>query len=84
MLFSSEENKRMLWIPPGFAHGFYVLTDSAEFVYKCTDFYAPEYERSLRWNDPDINIEWPLIENRNPVLSEKDRVGALLKDAEIP
>lgn len=77
----SAENKRMLWVPEGFAHGFYVMSDSAEFVYKCTDYYAPEYEASLLWNDPEINIEWPLVNNSSPSLSEKDQQGLLFNDA---
>lgn len=68
----SEENKRLLWIPPGFAHGFYVLSNFADFVYKCTDYYAPEHERSLLWNDPALAIDWPLIDGRMPILSNKD------------
>ena len=71
---------RMFWIPPGFAHAFVVLSESADFMYKTTDYYAPEHERCILWNDPDIGIEWPLAE---PMLSEKDRAGRLLKDAEI-
>ncbi|PWQ95013.1 dTDP-4-dehydrorhamnose 3,5-epimerase [Leucothrix arctica] len=71
----SEENKHMLWVPPGFAHGFYVMSETAEFVYKCTDYYAPEYERSLLWNDPSIGIEWPLINREQPTLSDKDAKG---------
>ncbi|HQY69806.1 MAG TPA: dTDP-4-dehydrorhamnose 3,5-epimerase, partial [Pseudomonadales bacterium] len=62
----SAENRRMMWIPPGFAHGFYVTADSAEFIYKCTDFYAPEHEVSLRWDDPAIGIDWPLIDGKPP------------------
>ena len=81
-LVLSAENKRLLWVPPGFAHGFYVTSDSAEFLYKCTDFYAPEYERCLRWDDPELGIEWPLVEGRPPVLSEKDAAAPALKDAE--
>jgi dTDP-4-dehydrorhamnose 3,5-epimerase len=77
----SSENKRMFWVPPGFAHGFYVLSDQAEFVYKCTDFYAPEHERSIIWNDPDLNIEWPL-DGTEPVLSAKDCEGIIFKEAE--
>ena len=79
----SAENKRMLWVPPGFAHGFYVLSSEAEFVYKCTDYYAPEYERCILWNDPEIGINWPLLRDVSPVLSPKDQNGCLLKDAEI-
>ena len=76
------ENRRMMWIPPGFAHGFYVTAESAEFVYKCTDFYAPEHEVSLRWDDPAIGIDWPLIDGKPPVLSAKDAAG--LGFAEAP
>ena len=76
----SAENKRMLWIPVGFAHGFVVLSDSADFLYKTTDYYAPEHERCIIWNDPDIGIEWPLEE---PILAAKDKVGRRLKDAEV-
>lgn len=79
----SAENKKMLWVPPGFAHGFYVLSDSAEFVYKCSDYYAPEYERAILWNDPDIGIEWPLPGSASPLLSSKDMAGVLLKHAEM-
>ena len=60
----SAENKRQLWVPPGFAHGFYVTSEDAEFVYKCTDFYAPEHERSLRWDDPALAIDWPLVDGK--------------------
>lgn len=79
----SEENKRQLWVPPGFGHGFYVLSESADFVYKCTDFYAPEYERSLLWSDPALGIEWPLVEGAPLRLSAKDREGVALRDAEV-
>ena len=78
----SAQNKQLFWIPPGFAHGFYVLSDWAEIVYKATDYYAPEWERSILWNDPALGIEWPLIEQQPPVLSAKDVHGALFKDAE--
>lgn len=78
----SAENKRQLWVPEGFAHGFYVTSESAEFVYKCTDYYAPEHERSLRWNDPDIGIEWPLVNNQSPDLSGKDVEGDLFINAD--
>ena len=77
----SAENKRMMWVPAGFAHGFYVTSPSAEFVYKCTDYYAPEFEQSVLWNDPALNIQWPLINERAPLLSEKDAQGRLFKDA---
>lgn len=77
----SAENKHMLWVPPGFAHGFYVTSPTAEFVYKCTDFYAPEHEQSLVWNDPDVGIEWPLVDGKPPLLSGKDADGVRFKDA---
>ena len=77
----SGENKRQLWVPEGFAHGFYVMSESAEFVYKCTDYYAPEHEVSLLWNDPELNIQWPLVNGQKPSLSAKDEVGLLFKDA---
>jgi dTDP-4-dehydrorhamnose 3,5-epimerase len=77
----SADNKRLAWIPPGFAHGFYVLSDAAEFLYKTTDYYAPEFERSLLWNDPAMNIAWPLA--GEPILSEKDRRGMPLNQAEV-
>lgn len=69
----SAGNRRQLWVPEGFAHGFLVLSDVAEVLYKTTDFYAPEHERCIRWNDPDLDIDWPL--NMEPVLSAKDRAG---------
>ena len=72
----SADNKKQLWIPPGFAHGFLTLSETAEILYKATDFYAPEYERCIAWNDPDIGIEWPL--QGEPFLSEKDQCGLLL------
>lgn len=71
----SAENKRQLWVPEGFAHGFYVLTQSAEFVYKCTDYYDPDSEKSVRWDDPTLNICWPLVNGEPPLLSAKDRQG---------
>ena len=77
----SAENKRQLWIPPGFAHGFVVTSDYAEFLYKTTDYWAPEYERSLSWNDPAIGIEWPI--SGMPILSDKDRAAKNLVDAEV-
>jgi dTDP-4-dehydrorhamnose 3,5-epimerase len=76
----SAENKKQLWIPEGFAHGFVVLSDSAEFLYKTTDYWAPEFERSLAWNDPSVGINWPMEEP--PLLSAKDQLGKLLADAE--
>jgi dTDP-4-dehydrorhamnose 3,5-epimerase len=79
----SAKKKKQLWIPPGFAHGFYVLSEWAEVVYKATDYYAPEWERSLLWNDLALGIEWPLLDGRPPVLSEKDSHGKLLSEAEL-
>lgn len=79
--FLSAENKHMLWVPPGFAHGFYVTSDTAEFVYKCTDYYAPENEHSLLWNDPDVGIDWPLEKGGEPKLSPKDAEGLRIGDA---
>jgi len=80
--YLSSENKHQVWIPPGFAHGFYVLSDWAELLYKVSDFYAPQWERTLLWNDPDIGIEWPLINIQNPILSAKDDQGLPLKQSE--
>ena len=77
----SAENKKQLWIPPGFAHGFLVLSKSAELFYKCTEYYHPEDDHSLLWNDPAVGIEWPL-QNREPILSEKDRIAQCL--SQIP
>lgn len=76
----SAENKRMLWIPAGFAHGFRVVSDFAQVLYKATDYYAPEHERTLAWNDPDLNIDWQL--DGEPVVSTKDQQGVRLRDAE--
>jgi dTDP-4-dehydrorhamnose 3,5-epimerase len=78
----SAENHHMLWVPPGFAHGFLVLSESADFQYKCTDFYSPAHERSLAWNDPDVGIEWPLPKGASPLLSAKDAAGTPFRDAE--
>ncbi|CCQ10283.1 dTDP-4-dehydrorhamnose 3,5-epimerase [Pseudoalteromonas luteoviolacea B = ATCC 29581] len=79
----NAENKRQLWVPEGFAHGFYVTTESAEFVYKCTDYYAPQFEQSVLWNDPVLDIQWPLVNGQPPLLSEKDKAGLLLVDAPV-
>jgi dTDP-4-dehydrorhamnose 3,5-epimerase len=76
----SADNKRQLWVPPGFAHGFLVLSDTAEFLYKTTDYYAPEYERSIAWNDNQLAIVWPEFQ---PTLSKKDQNGASLIDADV-
>jgi dTDP-4-dehydrorhamnose 3,5-epimerase len=78
----SAENRHQLWVPPGFAHGFLVMSETAEFEYKCSDFYAPEYERAIRWDDPQIGIKWPLAANEEPVLSAKDAAATFLRDAE--
>lgn len=75
-VYLSVENKRMFWVPEGFAHGFYVTSESADFVYKCTDYYAPEHDMSIAWNDPELNIEWPLEKGGEPQLSAKDENAA--------
>jgi len=77
----SSENKRIFWIPEGFAHGFVVISDTADVLYKATDFYAPSAERSLLWNDPQLSIPWPL--SGDPLLSQKDQAGQLLSEAEV-
>ena len=81
-VFLSAENKRQLWVPEGFAHGFYVTSDEAEFVYKCTDYYSPQDERCLRWDDPTLAIEWPLQPGGAVETSAKDEAGVLFQDAE--
>ena len=78
----SGENHRQFWVPPGFAHGFYVMSESADFHYKCTDYYAPEHERCLLWNDKAVGIEWPLVDGSEPELSAKDTAGVPLESAE--
>lgn len=78
----NEDNHHQLWIPPGFAHGFMVLSESADFLYKTTDYYAPQHERCIAWSDPEIQIEWPTL-NMQPVLSTKDLAGKRLSDAEV-
>jgi dTDP-4-dehydrorhamnose 3,5-epimerase len=77
----TAENHHMLWVPPGFGHGFVVLSDSADFLYKTTEYYAPEHERCVLWNDPAIGIVWPIA--GEPRLSAKDQVGSLLREAEV-
>lgn len=82
-IYLSAENKKQLWIPEGFAHGFYVTSNEAEFVYKCTDYYSPEFERSIVWDDKDIGICWPMKNGSLPLLSAKDSSGGLLKDSNL-
>jgi dTDP-4-dehydrorhamnose 3,5-epimerase len=77
----SRSNNQQLWIPPGFAHGFYVLSESADLLYKCTDYYAPSDDRALKWDDPELGIPWPLISGLPPLLSTKDAAAPLLRDA---
>ena len=79
----STDNKVQLWIPPGFAHGFYVISDWAEVVYKATDYYAPEWERTLLWNDPALHITWPIPAGEEPILSPKDKLGKPLSEIEV-
>ncbi|TAK56259.1 MAG: dTDP-4-dehydrorhamnose 3,5-epimerase [Gammaproteobacteria bacterium] len=78
----SVANKRQVWLPPGFAHGFYVISEFAEFTYKCTDYYHPQSERSLLWSDPALAISWPVPSGSEPILSAKDRAGVPLQSAE--
>ena len=81
--YLSEENKHQLWVPPGFAHGYYVTSEWAEIVYATSDIYAPLYERTLIWNDPHIGIKWPFGKDENPLLSDKDKTGLSLEEAEL-
>jgi dTDP-4-dehydrorhamnose 3,5-epimerase len=78
----SAQNQQMLWVPPGFAHGYLALSERVDFLYKCTDFYAPAHERAVRWDDPDIAVRWPLPPGPAPLLSPKDASAPLFKDAE--
>ena len=78
----SADNKRLLWVPPGFAHGFFVKSETATYVYKCTDYYAPEHERCIRWDDSDLAIDWPIPAGEAPILSTKDAAGSLFRDVE--
>jgi len=78
----TEDNHHMLWIPPGFAHGYLALTESVDFLYRCTDFYAPELERTILWSDPDLGVDWPLARIGKPVLSAKDIAGTPFRRAE--
>ena len=79
----SADRHNSLWIPPGFAHGFYVTSDTADLLYKCTDFFSPDCDHTLRWDDPDIGIDWPLLDGKPPQLSAKDLAGAPLDRAEV-
>ena len=79
----SSENAHQLWVPPGFAHGFYVLSDWAEVTYKTTDYYAPQWDRTILWNDPEIGIEWPIAAGDIPSISQKDENGKPLKEADL-
>lgn len=79
----SEDNKKQLWVPEGFAHGFYVMSETAEFVYKCTDYYHPESDRSLLWSDQEIGIEWPLVNGAEPLLSDKDKNAKTFNEADV-
>jgi dTDP-4-dehydrorhamnose 3,5-epimerase len=78
----SDRNHQMLWLPPGFAHGYLALSDEIDFLYQCTDFYASQYERSIRWDDPRIGVRWPLTSGVAPILSVKDASAPVLTDAE--
>lgn len=79
--YLSAENKRQLWVPEGFAHGFYVTSESAEFIYKCTDYYNPNAEVSIKWDDPTLNIKWPINEGETPLLSDKDINGIIFTNS---
>ena len=79
----TEDNYRQVWVPPGFAHGFYVLSSAADFLYKTTDYYFPDLERSIRWNDPTIAVSWPTQADVAPIISAKDKIAPQLMDAEL-
>jgi dTDP-4-dehydrorhamnose 3,5-epimerase len=79
----SADNKRQLWVPPGFAHGFYVTSETAQIVYKCTEYYSPADDRSLLWSDQAIGVQWPLVDDQPPILSDKDRHAPTLQAAEL-
>ena len=81
--YLSAENRKQLYVPPGFAHGFYVVSEWAEVLYKSTDYYAPQWERTLLWNDAQINISWPLRDEKQPLLSPKDAIGTPFDQAEV-
>jgi dTDP-4-dehydrorhamnose 3,5-epimerase len=79
----SETNHHMLWVPPGFAHGFLALSETVDFLYKCTDVYAPQFERTMRWNDPDVGIEWPIPVGVTPILAQRDANAVKLRELEL-
>lgn len=81
--YLSAQNRLQLWVPPGFAHGFFVVSEWAELVYKATDYYAPEWDRVILWNDPALGIEWPIAPGESPVISQKDREGCPFHEAEV-
>jgi len=78
----SEANHHMLWVPPGFAHGYLALSSVVDFIYKCTDYYAPQFERAVRWDDPELSVEWPLPEGAVPIVSARDAAAPYLRAAE--
>jgi dTDP-4-dehydrorhamnose 3,5-epimerase len=80
--YLSEDNNRMLWVPPGFAHGFLVTSETADFQYKCTDSYAPEHERAIHWADEDLAIEWPISDKAAPIVSQKDKQAVSFAQAD--
>ena len=82
-IYLNDTGKQMLWVPPGFAHGFYVVSEQADFFYKCTDLYAQEHERAIRWDDPDLAIDWPLIGGQKPILAPKDADAKPFKEADV-
>ena len=82
-MYLNDTDKKMLWVPPGFAHGFYVVSEQADFFYKCTELYAPEHERAILWDDPDLAIDWPIIDGQEPILAPKDKTAPFFKDAEF-
>ena len=78
----TDTNHHMLWVPPGFAHGYLALSEEIDLLYQCTDFYAPEHERAIRWNDPQLGVQWPLASDVTPILSGKDQIAPLFKEAQ--
>jgi dTDP-4-dehydrorhamnose 3,5-epimerase len=78
----NDTNRHMLWVPPGFAHGYLALSEEIDFIYKCTDYYAPQHERAIRWNDSQLGVDWPLPADAEPVLSGKDAIAPLFREAE--